>query len=248
MRNLPPNGVAGLQRCSVRRLEALAAAAGHDDRQGAAGQSADVASSVGAGRVSHGFPGVTVSRSDQSSIPWPACHTRQFAASGISAIDFSPLLDSGHGPAEAVYLEFGNHAIREDRRPGGCGRGPGPGTRAARPRSARLHAAVRLGRARSPGAAAGAAGCRSVGRQHRQPGYTRSRCAPPAFPVRAARSISSIARSCSTGRRYTRAIRTSTGAFCCSRAPPLESCLRLGFAPDVFHCNDWHCGFPAAVS
>jgi starch synthase len=22
-----------------------------------------------------------------------------------------------------------------------------------------------------------------------------------------------------------------------------ESCLRLGFAPDVFHCNDWHCGF-----
>src|ERR1019366_2954868 len=21
------------------------------------------------------------------------------------------------------------------------------------------------------------------------------------------------------------------------------SCLRLGFAPDVFHCNDWHCGF-----
>jgi starch synthase len=23
----------------------------------------------------------------------------------------------------------------------------------------------------------------------------------------------------------------------------IESCLRLGFAPDVFHCNDWHCGF-----
>ncbi len=22
-----------------------------------------------------------------------------------------------------------------------------------------------------------------------------------------------------------------------------ESCLRLGFAPDVFHCNDWHCAF-----
>ena len=23
----------------------------------------------------------------------------------------------------------------------------------------------------------------------------------------------------------------------------VESCLRLGFAPDVFHCNDWHCAF-----
>lgn len=22
-----------------------------------------------------------------------------------------------------------------------------------------------------------------------------------------------------------------------------ESCLRLGFAPDLFHCNDWHCAF-----
>jgi starch synthase len=23
----------------------------------------------------------------------------------------------------------------------------------------------------------------------------------------------------------------------------VECCLRLSFAPDVFHCNDWHCGF-----
>ena len=23
----------------------------------------------------------------------------------------------------------------------------------------------------------------------------------------------------------------------------IESCLRLGFAPDVFHCNDWHTAF-----
>ena len=44
MRNLPPNGVAGLQRSGVRLLQALAAPARHDDRQRAAGEPADVAS------------------------------------------------------------------------------------------------------------------------------------------------------------------------------------------------------------
>ena len=43
MRNLPPNGVAGLQRMIGQVLEALAAAAGHDDRERMARDAADVA-------------------------------------------------------------------------------------------------------------------------------------------------------------------------------------------------------------
>ena len=55
MRNLPPKGVAGLQRCSVRSLQPLAAAARHDDGERAAGEAADVAAGRSAGGLSrHG--------------------------------------------------------------------------------------------------------------------------------------------------------------------------------------------------
>ena len=56
MRNLPPKGVAGLAAMRGERLQALAAAAGHDDGQRAAGESADIATGRCAGRLAwHGL-------------------------------------------------------------------------------------------------------------------------------------------------------------------------------------------------
>ena len=70
----------GLAAMQGQRLEALAAASGHDDRQCAARQSADVASGVGPSGVSHTLP----ASSRIGSLTTSACHTRQLAAPGFS--------------------------------------------------------------------------------------------------------------------------------------------------------------------
>ena len=41
--------------------------------------------------------------------------------------------------------------------------------------------------------------------------------------------------------------RTSIAGSCCSPAPWSRAACGCGFAPDIFHCHDWHTGFPAAV-
>ena len=89
------------------RLEAFAAAARHDHRQGSAGQTADVASGIIAGSVSH-----------LRSLTHSAERLHQVSGASFQAFVRLRFMSA----VEAVYFEFGDRAVRKDRRPGGCRR------------------------------------------------------------------------------------------------------------------------------
>jgi glycogen synthase len=80
----------------------------------------------------------------------------------------------------------------------------------------------------------------------RLPSATReypSPCRPASFPGTDVRCTSSIVRRCSTARQFYTFDPDEHRRFLLFTRAALESCRRLGFAPDIFHCNDWHTAF-----
>ena len=138
----------GFAAMQGERVQPLAATARHDNRQGAARQAADVASGIGPSSVSHTCPfsrhGLEAPLTATLSVPYSAIRRISIFRARLR-----------YGPTEAMCSQFGDHAVCKDRRPRGRSRGTGPGTRASRPRCARIHAAVRIGPAYSSTDAAG---------------------------------------------------------------------------------------------
>ena len=87
-------------------------------------------------------------------------------------------------------------------------------------------------------------GCRSVAIAHRNPRAT-------AFSVRARSHpghrksglFHRLSGAVRPARRYTPSDPDEHRRFLLFTRAALESCLRVGFAPDIFHCNDWHTAF-----
>ena len=114
-----------------------------------------------------------------------------------------------------------------------------PRVRAARRRRAAVHAAVRAACGGLVGVRAGAGGAARARSRWARPA-TSSRCSAARPGHRSWRPCSSTARRCSTGRRCTRTMPDEHRRFLVFTRAVLESCQRLRFAPDIFHCNDWH--------
>ena len=75
------------------------------------------------------------------------------------------------------------------------------------------------------------------------PPNTASPCRRPVSRVRTLRCISSIVRRCTTAPDFYTTDPDEHRRFLLFTRARLESCRRLGFAPDIFHCNDWHTAF-----